>query len=89
MTRTTLFLFDRSQAVRLPREFAFPEGVRSVTILREAKRRVSVPTEAVWDDVFDAPDGDLGERAQPEVQRRGAFWRRASPPAQRLQGFDS
>lgn len=73
MTRTTLFLSNRSQAVRLPKEVAFPDGVRSVTILRDGKRRVIVPTDAVWDDFFDAPGVDLGERAQPETQTRDPF----------------
>jgi len=35
--------------------------VRSVTILREGKRRVIVPTDAVWDDIFDTPGVDLGD----------------------------
>ena len=73
MTRTTLFQSNRTQAVRLPKEVAFPEGVRAVTILREGKRRVIVPTDAVWDDFFDAPGIDLGERDQPEAQVREAF----------------
>ena len=73
VTRTTLFRSNRSQAVRLPKEVAFPDGVRSVTILREGKRRVIVPTEAVWDDFFDAPGVDLGERTQPEAQHRETF----------------
>lgn len=70
MTRTTLFQSNRSQAVRLPKEVAFPEGVRAVTILRDGKRRVIVPADAVWDDFFDAPGVDLGERRQPDVQER-------------------
>lgn len=73
MTRTTLFQSNRSQAVRLPKEVAFPEGVRSVTILRDGKRRVIVPTDAVWDDFFDAPGVDLGDREQPEAQARDPF----------------
>ncbi len=73
MTRTTIFQSNRSQAVRLPRDVAFPEGVRSVAILREGKRRVIVPADAVWDDFFDAPGVDLGERDQPDFQDREAF----------------
>jgi antitoxin VapB len=73
MTRTTLFQSNRSQAVRLPKEVAFPEGVRAVTILREGKRRVIVPADAVWDDFFDAPGVDLGARDQPAVQLRDEF----------------
>jgi antitoxin VapB len=52
---------------------AFPEGVRAVTILREGKRRVIVPADAVWDDFFDAPGVDLGARDQPAVQLRDEF----------------
>lgn len=73
MTKTTLFLSNRSQAVRLPKDVAFPEGVRSVTVLREGKRRVIVPADAVWDDFFDAPGVDLGEREQPQIQLREGF----------------
>ena len=73
MTRTNLFLSNRSQAVRLPKDVAFPDDVRSVTILREGKRRIIVPTDTVWDEFFDAPGIDLGERDQLRVQVRDAF----------------
>ncbi len=73
MTKTTLFQSNRSQAVRLPKDVAFPESVRSVTVLRDGKRRVIVPSDAVWDDFFDAPGIDLGEREQPALQDREAF----------------
>lgn len=73
MARTTLFQSNRSQAVRLPKDVAFPEGVREVTILREGKRRVIVPSGAAWDDFFDAPGIDLGEREQPDAQSREPF----------------
>ena len=43
MARTKLFRSNRSQAVRLPKEVAFPEGVKDVTILREGARRVMRP----------------------------------------------
>lgn len=70
MTRTTLFQSNRSQAVRLPKDVAFPEGVREVAILRDGARRVIVPANAVWDDFFAAPGVDLGEREQPQMQER-------------------
>ena len=70
MAKTTLFQSNRSQAVRLPKEVAFPDGVRSVVILRDGKRRLIVPADAVWDDFFDAPGVDLGERDQPAPQSR-------------------
>ncbi|MEO8812916.1 MAG: type II toxin-antitoxin system VapB family antitoxin [Caulobacteraceae bacterium] len=70
MNRTTVFLTNRSQAVRLPKEVAFPAGVREVVILMDGARRVIVPADAVWDDFFDAPGIEIGERAQPPVQDR-------------------
>jgi len=70
MTCTTLFQNNRSQAVRLPKEVAFPAGVREVAVLRDGARRVVVPANAVWDDFFDAPGVDLGERSQPVAQPR-------------------
>lgn len=73
MIRTTIFQSNRSQAVRLPKDVAFPEGVRTVTVLREGKRRVIVPADAGWDDFFDAPGIDLGEREQPAPQERDPF----------------
>lgn len=73
MTRTTLFQSNKTQAVRLPKDVAFPPGVREVTILRDGHRRVIVPADASWDDFFDAPGIDLGERAQAEHQNRESF----------------
>jgi antitoxin VapB len=73
MTRTTLFQSNRSQAVRLPKDVAFPEGVRAVEVLRDGVRRVIVPADAVWDDFFDAPGIDLPDRDQPPAQSRDAF----------------
>ena len=73
ITRTVLFQSNRSQAVRLPRDVAFPQGVKDVTILRDGKRRIIVPTNALWDDFFAAPGVDLDERDQPPVQKREAF----------------
>jgi antitoxin VapB len=70
MTRTTLFQTNRSQAVRLPKDVAFPDTVREVTILRDGARRVIVPADSVWDDFFDAPGIDLGDRSQPQAQVR-------------------
>jgi len=73
MARTRLFRSNRSQAVRLPKEVAFPDSVGAVEVLKEGKRRVIVPADAVWDDFFDAPGIDLPERVQPNVQDREAF----------------
>lgn len=73
MTRTKIFQSNRSQAVRLPKEVAFPKEVKEVTVLREGKRRVIVPANSVWDDFFDSPGVDLGPRDQPKAQARDEF----------------
>jgi len=72
MARTTLFQTNRSQAVRLSKDVAFPAGVREVSVLRDGDRRVIVPANATWDDFFDGPGVDI-ERDQPAVQEREAF----------------
>jgi len=73
MTRTKLFLSNRSQAVRLPKDVAFPERVKDVAILRDGARRVIVPANAVWDDFFARAGIDLPDRERPEAQDRDAF----------------
>lgn len=73
MTRTTLFQSNRSQAVRLPKDVAFPDGVREVAIFRDGARRVIVPANAVWDDFFAAPGLDLPDGEQLPMQERESF----------------
>jgi antitoxin VapB len=73
MTRTTLFQTNRSQAVRLPKDVAFPAAVREVAILRDGARRIIVPSDSVWDDFFESPGVDIGERDQPPIQARESF----------------
>jgi antitoxin VapB len=71
--RSSLFKSNRSQAVRLPKDLAFPESVKQVAIRRQGKARVIAPADAAWDDFFDAPGVDLGERVQPEAEGRESF----------------
>ncbi len=73
MTRTKLFQSNRSQALRLPKDVAFPAGVHEVAIVRDGTRRVVVPADAVWDDFFAGPGVDIGDREQPAHQEREAF----------------
>ena len=73
MTRTSLFLSNTTQAVRLPKDVAFPPGVKEVVVLREGARRVIVPADAIWDDFFASPGVDLGPREQPALQEREAL----------------
>jgi antitoxin VapB len=64
MARTTPLRSNRSQAVRLPKDVAFPASVREVVILRDGERRVVAPADASWDDFFDSPGIEI-EREQP------------------------
>jgi antitoxin VapB len=73
LARTTLFQTNRSQAVRLPKEVAFPPEVREVVILRDGARRIIAPAQSAWDDFFDSPGVDIGDRDQPPVQPRETF----------------
>jgi len=73
MTRTTLFQTNRSQAIRLPKDVAFPADVREVTILRDGARRIIVPSESVWDDFFESSGVDIEQRDEPPIQARESF----------------
>ncbi len=73
MARTRLFKSNRSQAVRLPKEVAFPESVKDVTVIRDGAWRVIAPANSVWDDFFDASGIDLPPREQPRTQQREDF----------------
>ena len=73
MTRTSLFQSNKSQAVRLPKAVAFPQDVHDVRILKDGKRRIIVPANAVWDDFFDHTGVDLPDRIQPEANLRNGF----------------
>ncbi len=52
MTQTTIFMNNRSQAVRLPKQVAFPEGVHQVEIIKIGHSRVISPVGRRWDDLF-------------------------------------
>ena len=71
--RTTLFLSNRSQAVRLPRALAFADGVREVLVTTDGPQRIIAPADAAWDDFFNQPGIDLAEREQPIAQERDPF----------------
>ena len=52
---SSLFKSNRSQAVRIPKELAFPENVKRVLVRKQGKSRIITPAEALWDDFFDEP----------------------------------
>lgn len=71
--KTKLFKSNRSQAVRLPKDIAFPEGMKDVEITKIGSKRVIVPANQSWDDWFEGPGVSkdfMNERDQPEDQVR-------------------
>lgn len=77
VTSSTVFTSNRSQAVRLPKAVAFPEGVHQVDILKIGRSRVIVPTGKRWDDLFlNGPrisEDFMSEREQPSAEDRESF----------------
>jgi len=77
MTRTTLFTNNRSQAVRLPKAVAFPEGTHQVEIVKIGDSRLITPVGKRWDDFFlhgpRATDDFMEDRSQPEPEERETF----------------
>lgn len=76
MTEASVFKSNRNQAVRLPKQMAFPEGVRKVEIFRSGHALVIVPAGRRWDDFFDGPpvsDDFMTDREQPAMQERDAL----------------
>lgn len=69
-----VFKSNRSQAVRLPKEFAFPDGIGRVAIRRVGNEIILSPVVKSWRE-FAAlgPNSDFPERDQPPVKER-EFW---------------
>jgi antitoxin VapB len=74
VARSTLFKSNRSQAVRLPKAVAFPDGVHEVEIIKVGHTRIITPLGRRWEDFFvDGPsvsDDFMAERDDPPPQER-------------------
>ena len=71
--KTKIFKNNRSQAIRLPKEVAFPESVKDVEIIAIGNKRVIAPVSQSWDEWFNEPGVStdfMKARIQPEDQRR-------------------
>ena len=69
-----IFKSNRSQAIRIPKEFEFPEGLTRVTIRKVGDDLVLSPAVKSWSEFFAlGPSPDFPERDQPPVQER-EFW---------------
>jgi antitoxin VapB len=73
MIRSTVFINNRSQAVRLPKPVALPQGVRLVEIVKIGRSRLISPAGHLWDEFFDGPlisNDFMAERQQPAAEVR-------------------
>lgn len=58
---TTIFKSNRSQAVRIPKHLAFPDGVKKVVVRRVGNSVIITPADAYWDDFFAKAGIDIAE----------------------------
>jgi len=73
MAKTKLFMNNRTQAVRLPKDVAFPDGVEEVEVYAVGESRIITPARESWASWFAAEsvtDDYLAERHQPPPQER-------------------
>jgi antitoxin VapB len=74
MARSTVFTSNRTQAVRLPKAVAFPDGVREVEVIKVGNTRVITPLGRRWEDFFlhgpPASDDFMTERVDPLPEER-------------------
>lgn len=77
MSTGSVFVNNRTQAVRLPTETRFPENVKKVTVRVVGRDRVLSPVENSWDSFFlseeRVSDDFMAERASQEQREREAF----------------
>lgn len=52
MAISTVFINNRTQAVRLPLDVRLPEGVRKVDIRVRGNERIIAPVNHTWDSFF-------------------------------------
>ena len=73
MAQSTVFKNNKSQAIRLPKPVAFPDGVKIVDITKLGRARLITPAGESWDVWFDrkaVAEDFVPEREQPNHQER-------------------
>ena len=77
MITGSVFVNNRTQAVRLPVDTRFPEQVKKVTVRVVGQDRILSPVGSVWDSFFlsddRVSDDFMVERASQQQQEREAF----------------
>ena len=79
MAQGTVFVNNRTQAVRLPAETRFPDDIKKVRVRVRGKDRILSPLGNTWDSFFSADpangvtDDFMTERASQDQRDREAF----------------
>lgn len=77
MSTGSVFVNNRTQAVRLPADSRFPEGVKKVNVRVVGKDRVLSPVDSTWESFFLSTDkvseDFMDKRATQEQAKREAF----------------
>ena len=77
MSTGSVFVNNRTQAVRLPANARFPDGVKQVNVRVVGKDRVLSPIDSTWDSIFlsddQVSDDFMEERAPQEQSELEAF----------------
>lgn len=76
MDRGSVFMTNKTQAVRFPKSVRLPDGVTSVDIQRRGRSWVITPSEQSWAAWFDGEGVShdfMSEREQPADQGRAAL----------------
>lgn len=77
MSTGSVFINNRTQAVRLPADSRFPEDVKKVNVRVVGRDRILSPANATWDSFFmsdtGVTDDFMNERATQEQSERETF----------------
>lgn len=77
MSIGSVFVSNRTQAVRLPADSRFPDNVKKVTVRVVGQDRVLSPAGSTWDSFFTSDetvtDDFMTERGAQEQQEREVF----------------
>ena len=77
MSTGSVFVNNRTQAVRLPADTRFPDDVKRVTVRVVGQDRVLSPVDSSWDSFFcsdeSVTDDFMEERASQKQSERESF----------------
>ena len=77
MSTGSVFVNNRTQAVRLPADSRFPDNIKKVSVRVVGKERVLAPIENTWDSFFlskeSVSDDFLTQRASQNQSDRESF----------------